>query len=171
MRFEIVSLVFLALLFSSTSIGFLTRTAYAYGLNERKEVIQVPEASELSAVQSNDANIKNSSAKSWHITAVWSLSLTTVTALSFTDLLRLLRDNSDRLDEDLDRTLTRETVHNIKVKIRKRIHRMCKSLNKMCKVILEDMRPNQCALPFSNVYKKKVLAEDACLDTCRDVRA
>jgi len=151
MRFKIISLVFLALLFSSTSIGLLTRTAYAYGgLNEKKEVIQMPETSELSAVQSNDANIKDPSAKSWHTLAVWSFGLATVITFSFTDLLRLLRANSDRLDEDLDRILTRESLHNIRVKIRKGIHRVCKSLRKMCRVILEDVRPVW-ALPFGSV--------------------
>lgn len=124
MVIKMKTLVLLFLILSLIGINFLTRSACVYGFMEKGSEMKIREESEPSLVNESNSN-GNSSEKSWHTIAAWKFNIPTIAAFSLVGFLRLLSDSSDKID-DLNRVFTIETVHNIRLKICKKIRKLRK---------------------------------------------
>jgi len=119
----------LFLLFGSILASFLVECASVYGLKTEETPHARSSITSMPTIVNENVSQTNSTGKSWHTVETWSISLTLGASFSFFDFLRLLRDNSDKLNDDLDRICTYDTIRNIR-------NRICKKLLKFWKRVL-----------------------------------
>lgn len=139
--------LFLLLLFCSPSIALLSRFGFAW-TPESKEESNTKTSMILTTVSAtanhDNPDIINSSDRVWHVVETWQLSLVALSLFPYKDLLQSLHDIFDKLDdgsdddpEDSDTKLRKniQAVHNSTIRIRKRVHRICRFLIKACETL------------------------------------
>ena len=106
----------LFLLFGLLAFGFLAECGSAYGV----------EAKEITNIVGNEG-LHSASGKHWRNVESWTLTLLAVVPFSFTDLLKSLRDNYDKQQDDPNRTRMPENK-NEEARLRKRTRKLRKFL-------------------------------------------